>query len=328
MIGNIVLTLRKISAMAKIIGIGETVLDVIFRNDQPQSATPGGSTFNAMISLGRVVRRAYPDVEILMVTEVGDDHIGDVVTAFMEDNGVSSAAVTRNPGTQTHVSMAFLDENDNAQYEFYKDHASASLSEDKVSVVEFGPDDLVLFGSFFAINPKIRRFTRALLEKARKAGATIFYDINFRKSHIKEIPEIIGNIRENCRLSDYVRGSDEDFGYLFGTDDPSEIYAEHISELCPNFICTCGSRPVQVFMPGYHESFPVPEVDTVSTIGAGDNFNAGFLFGLLRSRKNGAGAVDMASQIGLACSFSANVCASIGNNVDEAFAENISNLRI
>lgn len=63
----------------KIIGIGETVLDVIFKNDQPQSATPGGSTFNSMISLGRVVRKAFPSeaaVKVLMVTEVGDDHIG------------------------------------------------------------------------------------------------------------------------------------------------------------------------------------------------------------------------------------------------------------
>lgn len=314
----------------KIVGIGETVFDVIFRNDQPQSATPGGSTFNAMISLGRVVRRAFPEVGIQMVTEVGDDHIGDVVTSFMEDNGVGTQAVTRNQGTQTHVSMAFLDAHDNAQYEFYKDHASASLSPEKVAVVDFGPDDLVLFGSFFAINPKIRDFTRGLLEKARAAGATIFYDINFRKSHIRDIPETLGNIIENCSLSDYVRGSDEDFGYLFGTEDPSEIYLKHISRYCPNFICTCGSRPVQVFGDRYHESFPVPEVETVSTIGAGDNFNAGFLFGLLKARMAGksVGSAELKSAIpelvGLACSFSANVCASLNNNVDEEFASNVA----
>ena len=303
----------------KIVGIGETVFDVIFRNDQPQSATPGGSTFNAMISLGRVVRKSFPEVGIVMVTEVGDDHIGDVVTAFMESNGVSTQAVTRNPGTQTHVSMAFLDSNDNAQYEFYKDHASASLSPEKVSDLDFGPDDLVLFGSFFAINPKIREFTRALLEKARRAGATIFYDINFRKSHIKDIPETLENILENCRLSDYVRGSDEDFGYLFGTTDPSEVYTRHISSLCPNFICTCGGSPVQVFGERYHGSFPVPQVKTVSTIGAGDNFNAGFLFGLLWAKMRGEMA-QIPDLVGLACTFSANVCASINNNIDEDFA--------
>lgn len=335
--------------MPKIIGIGETVYDVIFRNDQPQSATPGGSTFNAMISLGRVVRKACPEVEVLMVSEIGDDHIGSIVTSYMEANGVSTDAVTRNHGTQTHVSMAFLDDCNNAQYEFYKNHAGAVLEAEKVRGVTFGKDDIVVFGSFFAINPKIRDYTRALLQRARAAGATIYYDINFRKSHIPDIPEVLKNIIENCRLSDFVRGSDEDFGYLFGTTDPEEIYTRHIAELCPNFICTCGGNPVHVFMAGaYHQTFPVPPVETVSTIGAGDNFNAGFVFGLLASRlasgasrgTGGGNEVSGASQrtddgnevsgaeieqlVKLAGRFSANVCASLSNNIDEAFAAEVA----
>lgn len=31
--------------MRKVFGIGETILDIIFRNDQPQKAVPGGSVF-------------------------------------------------------------------------------------------------------------------------------------------------------------------------------------------------------------------------------------------------------------------------------------------
>lgn len=36
-----------------IIGIGETVFDILFKNNQPQKAVPGGSTFNSIVSLGR-----------------------------------------------------------------------------------------------------------------------------------------------------------------------------------------------------------------------------------------------------------------------------------
>ena len=36
--------------MRKVIGIGETVLDIIFKDNQPVSAVPGGSAFNAAIS--------------------------------------------------------------------------------------------------------------------------------------------------------------------------------------------------------------------------------------------------------------------------------------
>lgn len=40
--------------MRKVIGIGETILDIIFRNNRPHTAVPGGSTFNGLISLGRL----------------------------------------------------------------------------------------------------------------------------------------------------------------------------------------------------------------------------------------------------------------------------------
>ena len=39
--------------MRKVIGIGETILDIIFRNEQPSAAVPGGSVFNGIVSLSR-----------------------------------------------------------------------------------------------------------------------------------------------------------------------------------------------------------------------------------------------------------------------------------
>ena len=33
--------------MRKVIGIGETVLDIIFKDNQPIGAVPGGNTYNA-----------------------------------------------------------------------------------------------------------------------------------------------------------------------------------------------------------------------------------------------------------------------------------------
>ena len=45
---------KTINDMRKIIGIGETILDILFKNNQAATSVPGGSTFNSMISLGRV----------------------------------------------------------------------------------------------------------------------------------------------------------------------------------------------------------------------------------------------------------------------------------
>lgn len=131
----------------RIIGIGETVFDILFKNNQPQKAVPGGSTFNSIVSLGRA------GMNCIMVTEAGSDHVGDLICNYLQENGVSSDYVCRHENVQSHLSLAFLNEHNDAQYVFYKDHASVSLDG---KLPEISKDDVVLFGSFFAINPVIR----------------------------------------------------------------------------------------------------------------------------------------------------------------------------
>lgn len=276
--------------MKRIVGLGETVYDIIFRDNQPQRAVPGGSAFNAIISLGRVLKRDdAPAAQVTMITETGDDHIGQLTRDFMEENGVDTSLVTVNKGTKSHISLAFLDQDNNAQYTFYKDHASAKLTPHSSLLIPHS-EDIVVFGSFFAINPVIREHTRALLQAAHDAGSFLYYDINFRKSHIADIPAVIENLEENMRLATVVRGSAEDFGYLYGTTDAREVYDRHIRQHCPHFICTDGAHETHLFVPnidnpGSFIQICIPsEVlqKVVSTIGAGDNFNAGFVYALIR----------------------------------------------
>ena len=68
--------------MRKIIGIGETILDIIFRNNQPSHADPGGSTFNTLISLGRLGEPAT------FISEIGKETVVDVIIDFRKKNGV------------------------------------------------------------------------------------------------------------------------------------------------------------------------------------------------------------------------------------------------
>lgn len=294
-----------------IIGIGETILDIIFKNDKPQAAVPGGSTFNAIISLGRVGARCS------MITETGDDHIADIIVRFMQENNVDVAYVNRRANSKSHLSLAFLNEHNDAEYQFYKDHGNAVISESMPAV---SSADIVLFGSFFAINPVIRPQVKGMLQTAHDAGAMLYYDINFRASHIGEIPQIIGNLNENMDLATVVRGSLEDFGYLYGTHDVDEIYEKHIRPHCACFICTDGGRPIQLRTPRLSCSFAVKKIETVSTIGAGDNFNAGFIYGItehgyMRQDIPQLSPDDWQALIDRAQQFSQNVCMSIDNYV-------------
>lgn len=258
--------------MRKIIGLGETVYDIIFRNNQPQKAVPGGSAFNAIVSLGRC------GVPCVMVTEVGDDRVGDIVTAFLHENNVDTQYVYRHKGTQSHVSLAFLNERNDAEYQFYKMHEALNMPP---CFPEINEGDVVIFGSYFAINPKVRTCVYELLRKAHDVGAIIYYDVNFRASHLKDLPQVLPAIIENMQLATVVRGSHEDFSLLFNEEVAKDVYEKHIRTYCETFIYTDADKPVQVFTPLYHTSVDAAKIETVSTIGAGDNFNAGFCYALL-----------------------------------------------
>ena len=292
--------------MKRVVGIGETVLDILFKNDQPMKAVPGGSTFNSIVSLGRA------GVDCAMVTEVGGDHVGDIICKYLVDNAVSAEYVCRHEKNKSHVTLAFLDENNDAQYQFYKDHASVWLDG---KLPEIGKDDVVLFGSYFAINLAIRPVVGDLLRGACNAGAWLYYDVNFRKNHIAELPEVMPNIEENMRLADVVRGSMEDFGYLFGLNDDDAIY-DRVSRLCSTLILTDGAKSIRVYTPNGCESYPVQPIETVSTVGAGDNFNAGYIYAMFQGKDEQAQRIEMAQR------WSQNVCQQIGNNIsDELVAE-------
>ena len=293
--------MNKHSFGQRVIGIGETVLDILFKDNRPQKAVPGGSTFNSIISLGRA------GVPCAMVTEVGDDHIGDMTCQFLRENGVSDAFVRRRMGTKSHVTLAFLDEHNDAQYIFYKDHASAALDGELPHIQE---DDMVLFGSFFAINPAIRPAVRSMLSEAHNAGAWLYYDINFRKTHIADIPDVMPNIEENMRLANVVRGSMEDFGYLYNLTDADAIYAL-VRRFCSTLILTDGARTIRVYTPEGCATYPVKPIETVSTVGAGDNFNAGYIYAI----RNGID--DPAARIAMAQRWSQDVCRQLGNNISD-----------
>ena len=293
----------------RVIGIGETVWDILFKDDQPQKAVPGGSTFNSIISLGRA------GVPCVMVTEVGGDHVGDLICNFLKDNGVSTEYVCRHEQVKSHISLAFLDKNNDAQYVFYKDHASVSLDG---KLPEIGTDDVVLFGSFFAINPVIRPVVGQLLCAAREAGAWLYYDVNFRKNHIADLPEVMVNIEENMRLADVVRGSMEDFGYLYGLHDGDAIY-DKVSQYCRTLILTDGAQSIRVYTPEGCEPYPVQAIETVSTVGAGDNFNAGYIYALMQGVENQAARIAMAQR------WSQDVCRQLGNNISDELVAALKN---
>ena len=304
--------------MRKVIGIGETILDIIFKDDQPIGAVPGGSVFNGIISLGRA------SINAAFISETGNDRVGRRIISFLEENHVDASSINVYPESKSPVSLAFLNEQNDAEYIFYKDHPHDRLD---FVLPEIRPDDIVMFGSYYAVNPVIRQQVQGFLEYARENGAILYYDVNFRASHQNEVMKLNANILENLEYADIVRGSQEDFEVMFNKHDAESVYKAQIDFYCKNFIYTQGSHPIEVRgTGGFARQYPVMPMDTVSTIGAGDNFNAGFVYGLIKyGITHDMLDADLTAEqwdglINLAQQFSANVCQSINNSIDQDFA--------
>ena len=305
--------------MRKVIGIGETILDILFKNNQPTAAVPGGSVFNGLVSLGRA------GVNVTFISEVGGDHVGDIILNFMEENGISTDSVIVYPDRKSPVSLAFLNERNDAEYSFYKDYPSLRLD---VDMPEITSDDIVMFGSFYAVTPQLRDKVKELLEKARQAGAIIYYDVNFRSTHAHEAIKLMPTILENFEYADIVRGSGEDFGNMFGMTDADSVYQHKVSFYCPRFICTNGGDGLCLRTKTLKKDYPVKSIQTVSTIGAGDNFNAGLVFGLLKNRIRKADfdeltEADWDKIVASGMSFSREVCTSLDNYISKEFAASL-----
>ena len=305
--------------MRRVIGIGETILDILFKDNQPKVAVPGGSVFNGIISLGRA------GANVTFISEVGGDKVGNIILDFMKENGVGTDNVVVYPDRRSPVSLAFLNEKNDAEYIFYKDYPNLRLD---VEMPEVTGDDIIMFGSFYAITPQLRDKVKELLDKARKVGAIIYYDVNFRKTHAHEAIKLMPTILENFEYADIVRGSNEDFGFMFGMTDPGKVYQHKVSFYCSRFICTNGGEGLCLRTATLKKDYPVEPLQTVSTIGAGDNFNAGLVFGLLKNRIRKADLDELTEAdwdkiIASGMSFSKEVCTSLDNYISKEFAASL-----
>ena len=307
--------------MRKVIGIGETIMDIIFKDGKPTAAVPGGSMFNGIISLGRL------GVPVSLISETGNDRVGDLIVDFLEDNGVEHKGVIQYQNGRSAISLAWLNEKNDAEYMFYKDYPSARL---EVSWPEINSDDIVMMGSYFVLNPVLRPKVKDFLDYARERGALIYYDFNFRSSHKHEAIKIYADMLENLEYTDIVRGSVEDLENLFDNGDAAKVYKREIEFYCKNFLCTDAGGDIKLITPSVSMDFKVDKIPTVSTIGAGDNFNAGVVYGLIKYgvRRNDLANLDEGTWtkiIQCGKDLATDVCQSFNNSISKEFADAYKN---
>lgn len=258
--------------MKRIFVIGETFYDISFQEKRPISANPGGAMLNTAVSLARC------GIDVTLITEFSTDHVGEMINDFLKLNGVNTGSIYRYDTEKTPLALAFLDERNDAKYEFYETYSPKRL---QIATPGFKKNDIVLFGSLMAVSDETREKLLDMLRIAKDAGAIVVYDPNLRESLLNHIDSIRNIVKENISLAHIVRGSHRDFEIAFGKENEDEVY-EYIKKCgCNYLIYTKDNRGVWLKTIEYEKYYSIPPVKVVSTIGAGDSFNAGLIYGML-----------------------------------------------
>jgi fructokinase len=304
--------------MRKIYGIGETVLDIIFKEGQPQAGKAGGSVLNSVVSMGRM------GLPVSFISEYGTDDVGELIDNFLVENGVNTSSVHRFEDGNTTLALAFLNARNDAHYTFYKNFPGKRLD---IEFPQLNREDILQYGSFYAIWPEIRRKIRKFVQTSYDSGALVLYDPNFRESHLSELGSLKPLIVENMRMSSLVRGSDEDFRNIFRVNSAEEAW-EVVRNYCSCLVYTANTEGVFVRTNSYSGRFPVKSITPVSTIGAGDNFNAGILTSIyrnniIRDQLAKIGEKEWKIIIETAVDFATHVCLSYENYISVEFAKSV-----
>jgi fructokinase len=306
--------------MRKIYGIGETVFDIIFKNEQPQAAKAGGAMLNSIVSLGRI------GLPVSFISEYAGDNVGKIIDKFLSENGVGTGYVDHYKDGKTKLALAFLNERNDASYTFYQDYPEKRLSFDLPVI---NKDDIILCGSIYSITCEIRKKFMNLITKAKEKDAIVIYDPNFRPSHSSDLETLMPMIVENMEAAKLVRGSNEDFKNIFGANTPDEAW-NVVRKYCNCLVYTANSEGVYVRTISYSGMFGVKAIKPISTIGAGDNFNAGmmaaiYLNQITSDKLDKMGEEEWSKVISMGVDFATNVCLSYENYISLEFAKELKN---
>jgi len=303
----------------RIFTIGETTFDILFRDENPVGACSGGSAYNSAISLGRC------RLPVCLISTFGNDHIGDLSMKFLTRNGVNCNLIKRFDG-QSRVALAFFDSDNNANYSFYQ--ASKDVFPE---YPEPQKNDLILLGSSFAIRDNGRENLLGFLHLAKEAGCIIIYDPNARQS-LTDKPAIVNKILQNIALATIVKGSDQDFQNIFGLNDAKSVFTRISESGSKTLVYTKGADGAELFTPDFNFAVKAKKTKVISTIGAGDNFSAGIVYGLFNQLVNNLSFEELTPLnwekiMNYGILFSSEVCGSSENYLSEETAESLrSNL--
>ncbi len=262
-----------------IVAVGEINADLILSGD----VTPAFGQVEKLVSDARLVigsstaifacAAARLGLRTAIVGKVGKDIFGRFMIDALGERGVDTSGVVVDADTPTGLSVILARGADRAILTYPGTIAALRYAEIPLPIVRAARH--LHLGSFFlleALRPDIPR----LFEQARASGLTVSLDTNFDPAERWN-----GGVHAALRHVDVFLPNATEARAISGTDSTEEAIGA-LAETAPLVAVKLGEQGATAKQgSGPAVSLPASPVNLVDTVGAGDCFDAGFLFGFL-----------------------------------------------
>ena len=301
--------------MRKIIAIGESVLDTIFSGDQPVRSFMGGRIANTAAILGTM------HLPVAMVSECCADSVGDIIINYLTRHHVDVNSIDRYTEGSTSLSAIFNEGGKDTLVNY------GVYPKTRFDVVwpRIDEDDIVLFGSLYAITEPQRAALFELVKYAVERKAIIIYLPGFQHGIDFHIAYVMPAILENLEVSDLVIAHERDLRDVFPNETPQQAFTNHVEFYCDNYLHINPDVTVTRFNKG-GRAVPHPAIGIPNQhmLGWQAGFTAGVIYGLLKNEVTHANVHQLPrpawADIVTSAQAIASACANPDNCIDETLA--------
>lgn len=271
-----------------VVALGEILIDFTFAGKNVDGKNlfeenPGGAPANCVSAVAKLGGKSA------FIGMTGRDSFGEDVRSVLQNIGVDTSAMRYTDKQHTTLAFVSLDANGERHFSFCRNPgADTQISPDDLDYDMLKNTRIFHIGSLSLTDSPAKEATLKAIEEAKKAGALISYDPNYRAALWKGREDAIPLMKSLFPCADLVKVSDEELALLFGADKSAEDGAKEIMDCGVSLVLvTLGSKGVYYRAKNkagevFSGTIGVPSVKVVDTTGAGDSFTGGLLYRLTR----------------------------------------------
>lgn len=254
-----------------IVVAGESLIDLIARQDGALVPALGGGPFNVARALARL------EVPCAFLGAMSRDRFGVTLRAALADDGVDARCIVDSE-RPTMLAVAEVDEGGIARYHFYAAGTAApALDVDaaRAAIATVTPSALHVGALGLALEP-LGEAVETLVAEADR-DTIVMVDPNWRVGAPADAVAWRARLERVLARADVIKVSTEDLEQLAPRVPRRRAARGLLGGRARCVLVTDGGGAVTVLTPGFEATIVPAEVDVVDTVGAGDAFCAGFL---------------------------------------------------